>query len=187
MNFKNKLSLLGIIILALMLVGCETPVPKDVLKADHSVLQTRALQSRKFETTNENLLLSASVSALQDMGFTIDDSEIKLGTIVASKDADATNKAQIALATTGMVLGALSGSIDTRMYQNLDDVQKIRASLVAHQNTEQKNTVVRVTFQRLVWNKNKQISKRETLNDAKLYQGFYDRLSKAVFLEGHQI
>lgn len=187
MRLERKFFIAGLFVLGMVLSGCQAPVPKDVLKPNASVLQTRSLQSRSFDTLNEKLLLSASAGALQDIGFTIDDSETKLGLIVASKDADATNKTQVALATTGIILGALTGSYDSRTYQNLDDVQKIRASLVTHQNPQQNKTQVRVTFQRIVWNKNKQISKRETLNDPKLYQGFYDRLSKAVFLEDHQI
>lgn len=187
MRLKRKIFLIGTLILGIGLAGCQEPVPKDVLKPNISALQTRSFQSRSFDTLDEKLLLSASAGALQDIGFTIDDSETKLGIIVASKDADATNKTQLALATTGMVLGVLAGSYDSRHYQSLDDVQKIRASLVTHRNIQQKKTIVRVTFQRIVWNKNKQINKRETLNDFKLYQGFYDRLSKAVFLEDHQI
>ncbi len=187
MQFKKRFFIIGLLLLGWCVAGCQAPIPKDILKPTENVLQKRSLQSRSFDTVNEKLLLSASAGALQDIGFTIDDSETKLGLIVASKDADATNKTQMALATTGLVLGILAGSYNSRHYQNLDDVQKIRASLVTHQNLQQKKTIVRITFQRIVWNKNKQICRRETLNDPKLYQGFYDRLSKAVFLEDHQI
>ena len=174
-------------LLGLGLSGCQTSIPKGVLKPDTTALEKRSLQSRTYDTTNENSILSASASALQDMGFTIDESETKLGLIVASKNADATDKAQVALATTSMVLSALTGSYNSNTYGNLDDVQKVRAALVTHTNPKQKNAQVRITFQRIIWNKNKQISKMETLNDQKLYQGFFDRLSKAVFLEDHHI
>ena len=95
--------------------------------------------------------------------------------VVASKDADATDKAQVALVTTGLVLGALSGHVSTSAYRGFDDVQKVRASLVTTPGQGKKDTQVRITFQRIVWNKNKQISRMETLQDPKLYQGFFER------------
>lgn len=176
-----------IIIGLLGVAGCESPAPKDILKPDASVLQNRSLQSRTFNTGDEKAVLSASAAALQDLGFTIDESETKLGLIVASKDADATDKTQVALAATGIVLNALAGTYDHSMYANLDDVQKVKASLVTHANAKQDDVNVRITFQRVVWNKNKQISKMETLHDQKLYQGFFERLSKSVFLEDHKV
>lgn len=182
----RKIIFLTIVGLTLGVSGCQTSPPKDILKPDTQALQNRSMQSRMFKTSQEEKILAASAATLQDLGFTIDESETRLGVIVASKDADASDKTQVALATTAMVLGALGGTYDSRTYGELDDVQKVRASLVAQKNSS--NTVsVRVTFQRIVWNKNKQISKMQTLNDEKLYQGFFEKLSKAVFLEDHQI
>ncbi len=172
---------------AIFLQGCKSGPPKDVFKTPENAVKMRSLQSRGYDTRDEKKILAASASALQDMGFTLEDSETKLGLVVAVKDADATNKAQVALATTRMVAGALTGTFSTRPYHELDDVQKVKASVVTMPSQAQKNTVVRVTFQRIVYMKNKQISKMETLQDPLLYQGFYDRLSKAVFLEEHQI
>lgn len=173
--------------LVTLLIGCQSGPPKDVLKTPENALQMRSLQCRGYDTRDEKKILSASAAALQDMGFTLEDSETKLGLVVAVKDADATNKAQVALAATTMVLGALSGSVSTASYGDLDDVQKVRASLVTMPGSKNKDTVIRITFQRVVWNKNKQITRMETLEDPKLYQGFFDRLSKSVFLEEHQI
>ena len=179
-----------VIVLAMTLIGlqaCAPSVPKDVLKPDGSVLAKRSVQTRRFATQDEKKILSASAAALQDMGFSLENSETKLGLIVAAKDADATNKGQVALATAGLICGVLAGNVDTRLYKDLDDVQKVRASLVTHINPENKSTFVRITFQRVVWSKDKRINRMETLDDPRLYQGFYDRLSKSVFLEDHQI
>jgi len=46
---------------------------------------------------------------------------------------------------------------------------------------------VRVTFQRIVWDEQGRVSRSESLEDPELYQEFFFKLSKAVFLEAHGI
>ncbi len=46
---------------------------------------------------------------------------------------------------------------------------------------------VRVTFQRVIYNTQRQVTRREQINDPVLYQQFFDKLSQAVFLEAHDI
>ncbi|GAI49140.1 unnamed protein product, partial [marine sediment metagenome] len=128
----------------------------------------------------EAKILSASASLLQDLGFNLDESETDLGLLVASKERDATNAGQVVLA---IVVAAMGGGTTP-----IDKEQKIRASIVTSPVGETANrTSVRVTFQRIVWNTYGQVSKRERLNDPKMYQEFFEKLSKAVFLEAHGI
>jgi predicted NUDIX family NTP pyrophosphohydrolase len=130
----------------------------------------RQLQTRIFETSDESKILSASASLLQDLGYTLDKSETKVGLIVASKGA--------------VVMTALFG-VSACTY---DEKQKIRASVVTHPASEGGGRMaVRVTFQRIVWSNRGIITKLERLNDSELYAGFFDKLSKAVFLEAHEI
>lgn len=90
------------------------------------------------------------------------------------------------MATTSVILGALGG-VRSDAFNYIDKVQKIRASVVSKLNAQGNKIIVRVTFQRIVWNNIGNISRMETLNAPELYQGFFDKLSKAVFLEEQKI
>ena len=67
----------------------------------------------------------------------------------------------------------------------IDATQRFRASIVTHPTAAQ--IAVRVTFQRIVWNDMGRISRLELIDDAEIYQQFFAKLSKAVFLEAHEI
>ena len=92
-----------------------------------------------------------------------------------------------------------------------DKVQKIRASLVTKpastnnpievdvkiksgkqvkfdQQVPMPNSyIVRVTFQRLVWNQKGVLTKIEGINEPEIYQEFFDKLSKSVFLQAQNV
>jgi len=184
---KNKLlNLILIPFLCITLTGCATTYPKDFLKLAENNLTVRQLQMRRFETIEEKEIIVASSSVLQDMGFTLDDSEMALGVIVASKDRSAKDAGQVTLATVAVLLSALAGT-SSNAFDKIDKVQKIRVSVVTKLNAEGNKVLVRVTFQRIVWNNVGNVSKMETLKEPELYQGFFEKLSKAVFLEEHKI
>jgi len=167
--------------LALILTfsGCGG-IPKDALSMNKATLEDRRLQTRIFDTLDEEKILSASAGVLQDLGFNLDDSETDLGLIVASKDRSAEEVGQVALAIFAAALTDSQPRYDTK--------QKIRVSLVANRASEKTDrTSVRVTFQRTVWDNYGQITKLEKLHESEMYQGFFEKLSKAVFLEAHGI
>ena len=176
-----------LILPVLCLSGCATTYyPKNFLQISENSLKMRQLQMRQFETTKENEILSACAGALQDMGFTLDDSEAELGLVVASKNRDATDAAQVTLATASVILSALAGT-SSNAFNYIDKEQKIRVSVVSRLNAEGNKIIIRATFQRIVWNNIGNISRMETLNEPALYQGFFERISKAIFLEGQEI
>ena len=102
------------------LVGCAS-IPKDALVPTPDSLERRQLQSRRLDGISETNLLAASAGVLQDLGFNIDESETRLGVIVASKDRSAWNAGQITAAVALALFGA---------YYPVDKTQKIRVSLV---------------------------------------------------------
>ena len=165
---------------ALGITGCATTAPENLFQVAETSLQDRQLQSRFFETNNEVELLSAGVAVLQDMGYSIDETEIKSGVVTASKTVDATNNAQIAGAVLLAVLGGGNMSIDSQ--------QQIKVSFVTLPSKNNKNGyLARATFQRIVTNTQGQVTKAETMKTEELYAEFFNKLSKSVFLEAQKI
>lgn len=170
--------------LMLSLSGCGG-MPKDALQLGPESMAQRQLQTRRFEGLSENDALAAGAAILQDLGFGITESETALGVVVGDKDRSAVSAGQIVGAVFVALLGG--GVMPT------DKNQKITASLVTRPVSTSDGGIipgafyVRVTFARVVWNNQGQVSKAEQLTEPELYDGFFDKLSKAVFLEGQKI
>jgi len=174
---KKVLTLVLVIIF--FVAGCQT-IPKDALTLSPESLAQRQMQTRKYETNDEAKILVSCAGLLQDMGFNLDESESKLGLITSSKMRSAENAGQIA----GAILVALLGG----GAMPIDKEQKMRASVVTRPvGKHGEHIAVRVTFQRIVWNTQGQVTKSESLIDPDIYQEFFGKLSKSIFLEGQAI
>jgi uncharacterized lipoprotein len=163
----------------LLLSGCATSVPKDAMESSADTMQRREMQSRRYETRDERKILSSSAQVLQDLGFNIDESETKLGVLVASKNRDATEA--------GQVVGAIMIAALTGAAVPIDSEQKIRVSVIVKPHDKRGQSLVRATFQRVVWNTKKEVSKTEAIDDAETYQQFFDKLSQSIFLTAHEL
>lgn len=165
--------------------ACET-LPRDAFRLSESALATRELQTREYQAS-DTAILSASTAVLQDMGYAIDEVETRLGVLSASKRADASSTAKelgtFALDAMQCALTFMLGCTGNR-YGEIDDVQDIRLTLVTRPQREDDGTVaVRVTMQRIVWDKRGRLSEQESIADDKVYESFFAKLNKAVFLE----
>lgn len=163
----------------LVFPGCAGTIPPEALQWNKETLKQRQLQTRKFDTQKEGDVLSACAALLQDLGFTLDESETELGMLLGSKERDATDAGQV----TAMIFVALLGG----GAMPIDSVQKMRASVITRLNEDGTSMLVRVTFQRVVWNTQGQVTTSESMNDPEIYQEFFSKLSKAIFLEAHEI
>jgi hypothetical protein len=177
-NWRRPLHVILAAALALASSGCAPKIPKDALVLSPESLQDRQIQTRVFETGDEGRLLSASAEVLQDLGFTIEASEVPCGLIVCSKDRDVTSTSQI--------IGSILVGVLTGVAPPIDKHQKVVASLVTRPIGESR-VAVRITFQHMVWNTQNQMVRNETIKDAEVYQEFFDKLSKSVFLTGQGI
>ncbi len=178
-NSLNLLRFFFLLFSLLYLIACHPRIPEEALKLDSESLQKRQLQTRVFQTDDEAQVLAACAALIQDLGFNIDESETELGVIVGSKDRSAVRAEQVALS----IIGALFGA-----YTPYEKNQKMRACIITRPiGEENKSIAVRVTFQRIVWNTEGKITRREGLTDPKIYQEFFEKLSKSLFLEANEV
>ena len=167
-------------LLAVATTACTPKIPEGALALSPQSLENRQIQTRRFDTEDESAILSAAAALLQDLGFTLDEASPELGLLLASKDRSAVDPGQVAAA---LFLALLTG-----VATPTDKNQKLRASVVTRPIGEAPGSIaVRVTFQRIVWNTQGLVTKRESLNDPKAHQEFFDKLSKSVFLEAHEL
>jgi hypothetical protein len=157
--------------------GCVVRIPPDALALRPQTMQLRQLQSRRFSTGDEKLILAACVALLQDLEFTLEETSSDLGLVVASKSRSAVETGQEVAAVIVAILGGKAAT---------DKDQRFRASVVTRLSEDRKSVGVRVTFQRTVWNGEQRITHNEALENPEFYQIFFEKLSKAVFLEANE-
>lgn len=167
----------GVLAVLASCAACAQQIPPQALQLTQESLAQRQLQTRRFETEDETLLLNASVSVLQDLGYQVASTHSPLGFVFAQKQADAVEAGQVA----GAIVLALLFGVATP----IDKDQVIRVSVVTRK--ADRGTALRVTFQRVVKDTRGQVSKIEGLTAPALYREFFDRLSKSVFLEANEI
>jgi hypothetical protein len=152
----------------------------DVLKLEPESMAQRQLQTRKYNTAAEDKIITTCVNVLQDTGFTVENTDAKLGTILASKQREAVESGQVA--------GAILVAVIFGVAIPIDKNQTMYASIVVSPAaSEKKASLVRITFSRLVWNDRGVVSKAERLEDPEVYQTFFTKLSKGLFLEAQNI
>jgi hypothetical protein len=183
------------LLLASQLSACvEHTQPDTLFQLTPESAANRAMQTRLFETKDERELLSASAAVLQDLGFQVEESVREVGFLRAAKERSAREHGQdlsrffIWLFSTPLVFLQ-----QPPLIMPVDIHQKIAATLVARPlNAESTRQEIRIVFYRVVWKGDgmagrDQIApgeqRMEMVRDPGLYQQFFAKLSKAVFLE----
>ena len=191
------------LLFASLLLGCVAPTgnPEDFFVLTPESLRYRALQTRVFETTDERELLSASAAVLQDLGFQVEESEVGMGVLRAAKERSAREFWQEF--TQGLVFllsataGVFGGGASTIYVMPVDLHQQIGATLATRPVVgDDFRFTVRILFHRKVWKGAGQSGDQyippgqnwmEMIYDGKIYQEFFAKLSKGLFLEAHEI
>ena len=151
---------------------------KNLYVPDADYLKRRNVETRLFDTTNTKELLIASAQLLQDMDYTITESDTDIGVITATKNREKGSKAGKAVLS---FFAALNGQ--QAVYE---DKQKFYVSIVNTKANEHQ-IKTRVTFARIIYNNLGNVVEIEKLDDPALYTEFFDKLAQSVFLTANNI
>lgn len=164
---------------ALALAGCQATPAQQIaaLTPTGAGTAARARQSRRFETSDRALMLQAALGALQDLGFTIDESNAETGVIVGSKTAGAQIRAQVTVRAAPSAPGASASSASGSAPSSAPNSAPSPAP----------SSIVRATFQRYRPRPGAMLAVGETLDDPLLYQGFFERVAQSAFLTAQEI
>lgn len=68
----------------ILLVACQA-TEKELLKPPEEQAALRAMQSRVYDTPDEQEMLRAAIATMQDLGFVIDDANSSMGIVSATR------------------------------------------------------------------------------------------------------
>lgn len=172
------------LLLIVCLGGCaSTRVPADALRLPESTLEIRSIQTRTLETTSELNILMAAIAVLQDMEFNIERMEKPLGVITASKVTDADSIAE----KTGLIfldfICAIGGGGCNALSTAKDDQHITLTMVVLPSLAREGEYAVRITIQRVVYDKEDRIRVLDRIDDPEIYQAVFDNLRKSLFIQ----
>jgi len=145
---------------------------------DAQYLSRRQLETRRFEATDEEAMLIASSQVLQDLGFTLEESNTQLGLLTATKNREASSTTMKVAIVTLAILAGTQPIYDTE--------QKIYVTLVSSKSRNAKGFNVRVEFARVIFNNQNQ-TRIEKIQEKEIYQEFFDKLSQSLFLTANEV
>lgn len=78
-----KISIITVCGFVAILSGCASPT--NALLDSENQVKLRQIQSRRFDTNDKKKTLGIAMATLQDLGFVIDEADMMLGTVSATK------------------------------------------------------------------------------------------------------
>ena len=174
----------AILTAVMLLAGCAAGIPADALRLEESTLEIRALQTRTLAAPSETEILAATIAVLQDMDFNVDRIEKPLGVITASKvtDADSAQEKAGLFFLDVLCVVSMTGGCDNM--RTASDDQRITLTMVVLPHLQRTGEyTVRVTVQRVVYDKEDRIKVLERIDNAEAYQEIFNNLAKSLFIE----
>ena len=151
------------IVLVVLLTGCATEqIPEQALRLEESTLEVRSLQTRKLAAPSETAIGVISASKVSDA----DDSGEKTGLFFLD------------------LLCAAGGGGGCDNMSTAKDEQRVNLTMVVLPSLERSGEyAVRVTLQRVIFDKEDRVKILETITVPEIYQEVFDNLRQALFIE----
>ena len=174
---------------AALLAGCQE-VPAGALKLPPESAEHRQLQTHRYEGVSEARVLAAGLSVMQDLGFTLEGSESRLGVITGSRKLTSHRPYGSKEYLSGILWTAFIPYLAPFTVYNaatgVKEPQLVRISLVTQPDNQSTPPAcfVRVTAQRVVYHDEKHTTVQavEPLDDPRFFAEFFTRLSNSLFL-----
>ncbi len=175
---------LSSLLLMAILGGCTASIPKAALRLPESTLDVRSIQTRTLAAPSEIDILTATIAVLQDMEFNVERIEKPLGVITASKitDADSTGE-KVGLFFLDLLCSVGGSSGCDNSSSAMDDQHITLTMVVLPSLARSEEYTVRITLQRVIYDKVDRIKVLERIDDAETYQQIFDNLRKSLFLQ----
>ena len=155
-----------LLLFALALSGCVW----GTAKPPKTQLEIREFQTRAFDTKDQKLVMKAVLAVLQDDGYAIKNADKDLGFVSATKEVDLGGGPL-------WTWGVNSGKSDARW-------KKLRVLDATVNITEAgRQTRVRLSLQEKILDNLGGIMEVGVVDDAKVYQDFFVKVDKGLFLQ----
>lgn len=176
---------------AFLLTGCAHPA-SQMLASPENMLAQRQLQTRQYESADEERILMSCTALLQDMGFQIDEGAARLGVVLGSKMRDANpltpgQRVAVGAAALGLVAGGYTAPLAMLLVDKMKTKPvRIEVGVFTRKiGAEGGRVAVRIIFRETGYTDGRPGPPR-IIVDAAIYQEAFDRLSKALSLEARE-
>ncbi|MFA7659066.1 MAG: hypothetical protein WCY19_06510 [Candidatus Gastranaerophilaceae bacterium] len=176
-----------VIIFVLAFVPIPTLAKKVKVEKTDSPLETqlekREFQTRIYNTKDTKMVMKSAINTLQDEGFNLSNANTELGIITAQKEFDvhmSTGKEILIRSVYAVAFGIIGLMLSENVVKS--SVHSISASVNVSEFGKQ--TKVRVNFTEKT---KKNSAKVEDIKDEKIYQAFFEKLDKSLFIQNQGI
>jgi len=163
-----------------------------MLTLPEDMLAQRQIQTRQYDSADEERILTTCTALLQDMGFQIDEGTSRLGMVLGSKMRDANpltpgERAAVGVAFVGLLAGGYTAPLAFLVMDKMHTKPvRIEVAIFTRKfGADRDRVAVRNIFRETGYTDGRP-GPPNIIADAPVYREAFDRLSKALSLEARE-